>query len=223
MTDSSAWLIWTQLTPTHREQFLRAMFSASGARIDFLRIPIGASDFITGQPYTYDDLPPGQTDPGLTDFSIQHDRAYILPALRAALQLNPAAYVEAVPWTPPAWMKANDTYDNNGGTGALLPADYGVDADYDVKFVQAYAVAGVPVQAISPENEPGQPTLIPALQLTEAQEALTDHPGPRAGARSSALGTRDRWLGPVLGATGTASSARPARPGRADRPVVSLL
>ena len=171
MTDSSAWLIWTQLTPTHREQLLRALFSASGAHIDFLRIPMGASDFITGQPYTYDDLPPGQTDPSLADFSIRHDRAYILPALRAALQLNPAAYVEAVPWTPPAWMKANDTYDNPGGTGALLPADYGVDADYDVKFVQAYAAAGVPVQAISPENEPGQNTLIPALQLTEPQEA----------------------------------------------------
>jgi glucosylceramidase len=171
MTDSSAWLIWDQLTPGHREQLLRDLFSAAGAHIRFLRIPIGASDFITGPPYTYDDMPAGQADPTLAHFSIGHDQAYILPALRAALALNPAAYLEAVPWTPPAWMKANDTYDNPGNTGSLLPADYPVDAAYDVRFLQAYAAAGVPVQAISPENEPGQNTLIPAMQMTEPEEA----------------------------------------------------
>lgn len=171
MTDSSAWLIWTQLTTSHRQQLLRALFSASGAHIGFLRIPIGASDFITGQPYTYDDLPPGQTDPTLAHFSIQHDRAYILPALRAALGLNPHTYLEAVQWTPPAWMKANDAYDNPSNVGTLLPGYYPADAEYDVKFLQAYATAGVPIQAISPENEPGQNTRIPGLQLNEPEEA----------------------------------------------------
>ena len=105
----------------------------------FVRVPIGASDFTaTGVPYTYDDLAPGRTDPRLRHFSIAHDRAYILPALRSAAQLNRRLYVEGVPWTAPAWMKANDQLDNLGDRGALQRRDDGPFARYLVRFVRAY-------------------------------------------------------------------------------------
>jgi hypothetical protein len=46
---------------------------------------MSASDFSVNGPYSYDDLPPGQTDPTLSKFSINHDTAYILPLLKQAV------------------------------------------------------------------------------------------------------------------------------------------
>ncbi len=77
---------------------------------------MGASDFSAkGVPYTYDDVPAGHTDPTLANFSIAHDLAYIIPALRQARALNPHLRLLANPWSPPAWMKANGRLDNVGG------------------------------------------------------------------------------------------------------------
>ncbi len=42
---------------------------------------------------------------------------------------------------------------------------------YIVKFVQAYARAGVPIAAITPQNEPTNPTTYPGLELPESSEA----------------------------------------------------
>src|SRR6202000_437808 len=77
MTDSSAELIEDELTPRARRRLMSLLFSRAPRAIDmgFLRVPIGASDFTaTGIPYTYDDLPPGEADPGLGHFTIAHDR-----------------------------------------------------------------------------------------------------------------------------------------------------
>ena len=63
---------------------------------------MGASDFVAGDHYTYDDLPAGQTDYRMRRFSIAHDRKEILPLLRRALALNPHLKVIATPWSPPA-------------------------------------------------------------------------------------------------------------------------
>jgi hypothetical protein len=66
MTDSSAWLLDTQLSPAERAAAMTSLFGSSGIHLNFLRVPMGASDFTaTGTPYTYDDMPPGQSDPTL--------------------------------------------------------------------------------------------------------------------------------------------------------------
>ena len=65
------------------------LFGPSGNRLSVLRQPMGASDFVAGDFYTYDDVPAGGTDYDLSEFSINHDRAEILPLLRQALRLNP--------------------------------------------------------------------------------------------------------------------------------------
>jgi glucosylceramidase len=70
---------------------------------------MGASDFVAGPHYTYDDVPAGETDFGLRHFSIAHDRTEILPLLRQARALNPNLKIMATPWSPPAWMKTNDS------------------------------------------------------------------------------------------------------------------
>ena len=107
--------------PSARQAAFAKLFGRSGIRLGFLRVPMGASDFSAhGVPYTYDDVPAGHKDPTLAHFSIAHDRAYIIPALRQARALNPSLRLLANPWSPPAWMKANDRLDNEGHTGQVL-------------------------------------------------------------------------------------------------------
>jgi glucosylceramidase len=174
MTDSSAELIEDELAPRARRRLMSLLFSRAPRAIDmrFLRVPIGASDFTaTGIPYTYDDLPPGEADPGLDHFTIAHDRAYVLPALRAATARDRHLYVEAVPWSAPAWMKANGRLDNLGGSGALLGRDYRPFARYLVRFLDAYGHAGIHVDALAPANEPVARTSYPGMDLPSPREA----------------------------------------------------
>ncbi|MGP0047557.1 MAG: glycoside hydrolase family 30 protein [Solirubrobacteraceae bacterium] len=172
MTDSSAWLIERELSPAARQALMSELFGVTGIRLDFVKVAMGASDFThDGRPYTYDDMAPGRSDPRLADFSIAHDRAYILPALRQALALDPATEFLATPWTPPAWMKANDSLSNAGNRGTLLPGDYGAWAAYVVKFIEAYARAGISIGSVTIQNEPSIPTLYPGLNFPVADEA----------------------------------------------------
>ena len=172
MTDSSAWLIYDQLAANDRLRLMQDLFGASGIRLNFLRVPIAASDYtVSADPYSYDDMPAGQTDPSLSHFSIAHDLPYIIPALQQALQVNPGLQILANPWSPPGWMKANDALDNINDQGTLLPSAYGPFAEYFVKFIQAYESNGVPIDAITPENEPGVGTSYPGLTLPEPDEA----------------------------------------------------
>ena len=75
MTDSSAWLIERRSADgDQRAQLMSDVFGPNGLHLSFLRVPIGASDFtVGGRPYSYDDLPPGRSDPELRHFSIAHD------------------------------------------------------------------------------------------------------------------------------------------------------
>jgi glucosylceramidase len=172
MTDSSAWLIWTQLAPAERSRLMKLLFAPSGAHLSFLRVSIGASDYTAdGTDYSYDDQPPGLTDPQLTDFSVAHDESYILPALRAAQELNPKAYLEGVSWSAPGWMKANDALDNTAHAGTLLPQYYTVFGRYLAAFVRAYRDQGVRVNGIAAQDEPGEANPYSGMELSTSQAA----------------------------------------------------
>ena len=151
MTDSSAYVLSRELSPRVRRQTMRDLFSPSeGIGLSMLRQPMGASDFAVGRAYSYDDQPAGQTDPDLSDFSIGHDQAYILPRLREALRLNPRMALMATPWSAPGWMKDSDSMI----TGSLLPAHHQAYADYFAHFITAYQDAGIPTHYVSMQNEP---------------------------------------------------------------------
>jgi glucosylceramidase len=172
MTDSSAYLIRRQLAPKAQAQLLKNLFSPRAAGLSMIRLPIGASDYTAGgQPYSYDDLPEGQSDPDLSHFSVSHDDEYIVPAMRDALKINSAIKVSATAWTPPAWMKTNNSYSNLGFSGHLLPGDWPLLAQYFVKFVKAYAKRGIPITAITPQNEPRAPAGYPSMSFAAANEA----------------------------------------------------
>src|SRR5438876_4146981 len=173
--DSSAWIMYTRMSTSQRNDLMKRLFDpANGIGISFVRIPMGASDFSVNGPYSYDDLPPGQTDPTLSKFSINHDTAYILPILKQALALNPALKFMANPWSPPAWMKTNGSMygTSNGQIGTLIPSDYGPLAQYFVKFIQAYQTQGIPIYAITPQNEPGYaPDNYPGMFFPSSDES----------------------------------------------------
>ncbi len=150
-SDSSSWLIWNKLNPTQQTSLMQQLFSRKdGIGLSFLRQPMGATDFSASGNYSYDDVPAGQTDLLLNHFSVAHDSAYIIPLLQTALAINPAIKIVALPWSPPAWMKSNGTM--NGGN--INPQYFSSLSQYFVKFVQAYQQAGVPIYALSVQNEP---------------------------------------------------------------------
>jgi len=181
LTDSSAWLIWNKLTEAQRKEAMQMLFSPTkGIGLSILRQPMGASDFALSA-YSYDDLPPGQpfgaSDPDLKLFSIEHDRAYILPLLHEALALNPNLKIFASPWSPPGWMKTSGSMIQ----GALLPSAYPAFAKYFVRFVKEYEAAGVPIYAITMQNEPKFiPNDYPGMIFTapELKEVLANYVGP---------------------------------------------
>jgi glucosylceramidase len=172
MTDTSAWLIERKTPVAAREALMSELFGPAGIHLNFVRVPMGASDFTrNGQPYSYDDLPPGRTDPKLEHFSIAHDQAYILPALRQARALDPATEFLASPWSPPAWMKSNDSLDNDGDSATLKPSASRPWGEYFAKFIDAYAQVGVPISAITVQNEPGTATTYPGMSFPAAAQS----------------------------------------------------
>jgi glucosylceramidase len=198
MTDSSAWLIH-RLSRRARAVLLNELFGAAGIHLSFLRLPVGASDFTaSGSPYTYDDLPPGQSDPQLSHFSIAHDEAYIIPTLRRVLGFDRHLEILANPWSPPAWMKANQSLDNTRYRGSLLPSAYEPLAEYFVKFIRAYARQGIPISAITPQNEPVASVPYPGMALPPGAESrlIVQHLRPAfaaAGLNTKIYGYDSGW------------------------------
>ncbi len=177
LTDSSAWLLDQKLTPEQRKETLDHLFDPkSGIGLSVLRQPMGASDFATTE-YSYDDVAKGEKDFKLDKFSIEHDRAYIIPIVKQALARNPNLKIIASPWSPPGWMKTSQSMI----FGALSPEAYPSFANYFVKFIKAYEAEGIPIYAITMQNEPlNIPGNYPGMGMTAVEQAafLRDLLGP---------------------------------------------
>lgn len=170
LTDSSAWVIQHDLAASQQSRLLTELFSQSprGIGLNLLRLPMGASDMSASGNYSYDDVPPGKTDPQLRHFSIGHDSKYIIPELQAILKIDNGLQIVASPWSPPAWMKSTDSM--VGGT--LLPADEPAYAQYFVKFLQAYQRNGIPIAYLTVQNEPlYSPSSYPGMLFPAADAA----------------------------------------------------
>lgn len=181
---STCWNL-SLMSAADRERTLeRLVHPSTGLGMNLMRICIGTPDF-TGDPwYSYNDLPPGRTDPELRDFSIEKDRAYILPMLKLARQKNPEIRFIATPWSPPGWMKSTGTLIG----GRLWPRWYPAYAEYFVRFIRAYEAEGIPIHAVTVQNEPGVDRarerdprwFYPSCHWTAEQERdfIRDHLGP---------------------------------------------
>lgn len=172
-TDAACYT-FNRLDPPAREQLFHDLFHPSEMGLNVCRTCMGSSDYST-EVFSYDE---GEPDPDLKRFSIAHDQAYVLPMVRQARKENPDLFLFSTPWSPPGWMKA-------GGSmlgGCMRPRYLGPYAQYFLKFLQAYAAEGVPVQAVTVQNEvdTDQDGKMPACSWTQEYEIrfVRDHLGP---------------------------------------------
>jgi glucosylceramidase len=170
----AACFTFNRLSPSAREQLFHELFHPSQMGLSVGRICVGSSDYST-KLYSFDD---GEADPALSRFSIEHDREYILPMLRQARQANPDLFLFSSPWSPPGWMKFNGSMLGGSMRRHYLPAY----AQYYLKFLQGYAAEGVPVQALTSQNEvdTDQDGKMPACIWPQEYEIefIRDHLGP---------------------------------------------
>jgi len=174
LTGGSADLIYS-LPTAIRQSLLQELFSTDGIGVSYLRISIGASD-LNANVFSYDDMSYPQTDPSLANFSLAPDEASLIPLLKEILLINPAIKILGSPWSAPAWMKGN--YGTVGGS--LLPAYYNVYAQYFVKYIKGMQSKGIPIDAITVQNEPlhggNNPSMV--MQASEQADFVKNNLGP---------------------------------------------
>jgi glucosylceramidase len=180
--------------PTQFSQAMNDLFTrqGNGIGLNFVRNPMGASD-IARTVYSFDDNG-GQADLNLANFSIAHDQMDIIPLIVQAKTLNPQLKIMANPWSPPGWMKDSDSMIG----GSLLSSMYAPFANYFVKYIQAYAQAGINIDYISLQNEPLYlPANYPGMCM-RADSSAADCPGSQTD-QMTALFT---YVAPALSAAG---------------------
>lgn len=172
-TDAACY-VFNQLSPSARNRLFHELFDPAEMGLSVCRTCIGSSDYSTKM-YSYDE---GEPDPELNRFSIAQDRQYVLPMLREARKVNPELFLFSSPWSPPGWMKA-------GGSmlgGSMRRHYLRAYAHYFQKFLDAYAAEGVPIQAVTVQNEvdTDQDGRMPACIWPQEYEAefVRDHLGP---------------------------------------------
>jgi glucosylceramidase len=175
LTGGSAQLLM-RMSPDKRAALLHELFTtdAGNIGISYLRVSVGSSD-MNDHVFSYDDMPAGETDPTLAKFSLDPDRADVIPILKQILAINPKIKLLASPWSAPAWMKTN--YNVKGGK--LQPQFYPVYANYLVKYISGMKQEGINIDAITVQNEPLNPHNTPSMvmQAEDQDEFIRDHFG----------------------------------------------
>jgi O-glycosyl hydrolase len=146
-----------------------------GMGFNVFRICIGTSDFSDGRAVS--DHPQGyytyQEDRS-APFSIQNDiDLKIIETLKMVIEeaekLNLPGGIKffASIWSPPAWMKTS-----NSLVGGTLKEGYETElARYFRNFIEAYEDEGIPIFAITVQNEPNfLPQTYPGMRLSPEQE-----------------------------------------------------
>ncbi len=186
LTGGSAQLLM-QMDAPQRKALLQEMFGRGPDDIglSYIRISLGSSD-MNDHPFTYDDLPPGETDTDLEHFSLGPDQTSVVPVLREILEIKPSIPILATPWSAPAWMKTNDELKG----GSLRPEYYDLYARYFVRYIQTMKDNGIDIAAITPQNEPLNPDNTPSLvmQAKEEDQFIQQSLGPAF--RSAKLRTK---------------------------------
>ena len=140
ITGSSCYLL-NKMSPEKRKALLNEVYSEDGLGLSIARVSIAASDY-SAELYSYEKK--------RGEFSLEKDEAYVLPILQEVAKSYPGIRFFASPWSPPGYMKT-------GGSicGGFMREGF-VDeyVDYILKFVEGYEEKGIPIWAITPQNEP---------------------------------------------------------------------
>lgn len=172
-----------------RREVLKNLFHPeSGCRFNLCRIPIGASDYAERW------YSPNEVDGDLEmkHFSIERDRRYLIPYIKAAQAVRPDLRFFASPWSPPTWMKEPAAY--NYGTLRWEKPVLEAYALYFRRFVEAFAAEGIPISQVHVQNEPHSDQKFPSCLWTgeRFREFIGDYLGPHFQRHGIAT---EIWLG----------------------------
>ena len=140
---------------------------ANSIGISYLRVSIGASD-LSPAVFSYNDMPAGQTDPTLANFSLSQDLTDLVPVLQQVLTINPSIKIMGSPWSPPVWMKTN----GNSMGGSLQTQYYAAYAQYLVKYIQQMQARSIPLLTLLPLPSLPSPTPPPLPPDTAAMRSI---------------------------------------------------
>lgn len=195
LTGSAAWLLATRMAPAPRSELVRSLFAAppQGIGLSLLRLPIGSTD-LSRRRYSLAPVAPAAGDDRVA-LDLAPMRTAMLPVLREILQANQGLRIVASPWSAPAWMKTT-----GGLIGGRLQADHeAAFARYIGEFVDAMSTVGVPIFAVTLQNEPGySPSDYPGMRMDAEQRAriIARYLGPRLARthpQTTILGWDDNW------------------------------
>jgi glucosylceramidase len=147
LTDAAA-ETFAKLPAAKQQELLKAYFDVKdGIGYTLARTNIHSCDFSSSS-YTYVD----EGDKELRSFSINHDKQFRIPFIKQAQQAAGGKLtIFASPWSPPAFMKDNNSMLHGG---KLKPEFYQSWANYYTKFIKAYQQEGVPLWGVTIQNEP---------------------------------------------------------------------
>ena len=147
ITDASA-ETFAKLPKEKQQQLLDAYYDVNkGIGYTLALTTIHSSDF-SSESYTY--IKEGDAE--LKTFSIDHDRKHRIPMIKKAIATSGGKLtLYASPWSPPAFMKDNNSMLKGG---KLKPEYFENWATYYTKFIKAYEKEGIPIWGISIQNEP---------------------------------------------------------------------
>ncbi|MDZ7723057.1 MAG: glycoside hydrolase family 30 protein [candidate division KSB1 bacterium] len=173
-TEASAHVL-KQLSADKRDEVIRAYFSDQGSNYTLTRTHMNSCDFSLGS-YSY---APVAGDTALEHFSVQEDKDDIIPLIKDAMAVSRDGFkLISSPWTAPPWMKTNEDWFG----GSLKPEYYETWALFFARYIRAYQQEGIPVWAVTVENEPlGNDSNWESMHYTpeEMRDFIKYHLGPQ--------------------------------------------
>jgi glucosylceramidase len=147
ISDASA-EVFAKLSKDKQEELLNAYYSTEkGIGYSLMRTNINSTDF-SSDSYTYI----AEGDKSLKTFNIEHDKKYRIPMIkRATATAGGKITMYVSPWSPPAFMKSNNSLLQGG---SLLAEYFQPWANYYSKFIKAYEKEGIPIWGLTLQNEP---------------------------------------------------------------------
>ncbi|RVU02441.1 glycosyl hydrolase [Mucilaginibacter limnophilus] len=173
LTDASA-ETYFKLPKAAQQEFLQAYYDKDkGIGYTWARTSINSTDF-SSDTYTY----VKDNDAELKSFNLAHDKKYKIPFIKAATQAAGGTLPLFVsPWSPPAWMKTNNSMLKGGKLKPEFAANW---ANYYVKFIKGYEALGIPIFGLSVQNEPMATQTWESCIYTadEERDFIKNHLGP---------------------------------------------
>lgn len=156
---------------TAYDMVLKKLFTSSeeGAKMNFLRFPIGSCDFsLTSTSTTYDEV---QGNYNLSYFAIDDDsQNYIVQVLKDVKAIRPDLKIIATPWSPPSWLKVNDSLVAYSDNNTLIDTQevYLTYTRYLVYSLLSFKQQGLFIDYLALQNEPlfGTGTEYPGMYLS---------------------------------------------------------